>query len=136
MVTCLHVTGRAAQAMPYLIRGILDGFLETMNAEAHGPTISDPIPDMIRVWELYNEWCHLVTRTEVSTSGLQEIDEAGRSLMKMVHDVFPYKTGPRGKENAWCLMKAHDTVYHFRLSIIQFGRIQVVTICHITLVLI
>ena len=111
--------------MPHVIRGIMDGIVHDLNQDADVPVL-DPIPDMIRVWELYNEWCHLVTRTEVSTSDLEAIDNAGRSLMRLIHKVFPYKTGPMGKEHAWSLMKAHDTVYHFKLSIILWGRIQVI----------
>lgn len=110
--------------MPYLIAGILETIWDDIIASSDGP-VTDPVPEMIHVWETYNNWCHLVTRTEISTQDLEVIDKAGRSLMRLIHEVFPYKGGPDRKEHAWNIMKAHDTVYHFVASIILWGRIQV-----------
>jgi hypothetical protein len=116
------------QAMPYVLRGILDDILVEVNANRLRNPVEDPMPKMIEVWQQFNVWCNQLTRFEFSMSHLLWVEEVTLELMSNIKEVFPDKHGPRDKVGAWNVSKFHDAAKHFGLSVKLFGSLQVLSV--------
>jgi hypothetical protein len=113
--------------MPFVLRGVMNEVLEEINSDAEDleEPVEDPMYNMVEIWTKYDMWYVAITRPCVSMTEVNLLRARARKLFSLIDQVFPFKHGPEGKENAWRIMKRHDMTDHIMDNIPLAGCIQV-----------
>ncbi len=117
--------------MPFLLRGVCDETLAYFNAGdgKFETIITDPVPNMIGIWEEYNRWNVRISRggggESISEGELHQLDADAQVLFENIKRIFPRKHGAKDAEGAWNIQKAHNMKGHMTDSIRYYGRILV-----------
>ncbi len=131
--TVTAVTGDSmawcSQVMPYVLPGLVDYELARINSEVgtarKKKVVKDPVPDIVRVWRLYNEFCIALKKPQQTADDVQRVRVLGQRLQELILHVFPQKNEtPRGDPVTWDIPKFHD-LKHMGETIVMFGATQV-----------
>ena len=96
---------------PYVLHGLLDDTLDTINEWREGlgmEPVPDPCPDMVHVWTRFNFFIIDVYSPSTTASQLQHLYKETYKCMEEIKRVFPHKAGPKAGGRGWNIMKFGD----------------------------